>query len=288
MGFTHRDLDADEAGDLANYAVAIRRNGEGEARVYFYGALAPDSPVLAVTPADLLELRLEWTPTIRRLHLERYTLPSMVQTPSPPLICPRASRASMRGTSPCLAVTLAAANSGVHNLRYRRVYDPDSDNDWMADRWERRSSKPFRSFPQLNRSSRTGFRLRRAGQPGRVQTGPHRTFKDSDGDLMWDGWEVDHGLNPRIDDAWNDPDGDGIMNRPSFSTTSLTTNPATTAPIPERQIQTMPKPMTMESPSWGNARLRGGIRRLQSRAATASTGTGTTFLIDGKWKMAST
>ena len=35
---------------------------------------------------------------------------------------------------------------------------------------------------------------------------------DTDGDGMTDKWEIDHGLNPLVDDASNDPDGDGATN----------------------------------------------------------------------------
>ncbi len=35
---------------------------------------------------------------------------------------------------------------------------------------------------------------------------------DTDGDGMTDGWEVDHGLNPMLDDAGEDPDHDGLTN----------------------------------------------------------------------------
>lgn len=35
---------------------------------------------------------------------------------------------------------------------------------------------------------------------------------DTDGDLMPDGWEVGYGLSPLVDDANEDPDGDGYTN----------------------------------------------------------------------------
>lgn len=37
-------------------------------------------------------------------------------------------------------------------------------------------------------------------------------YADVDGDLMYDGWEVDHGLDPATDDSANDEDGDGVSN----------------------------------------------------------------------------
>ena len=35
---------------------------------------------------------------------------------------------------------------------------------------------------------------------------------DTDGDGMKDGWEVHHGLNPKVNDATGDKDGDGVSN----------------------------------------------------------------------------
>jgi hypothetical protein len=40
----------------------------------------------------------------------------------------------------------------------------------------------------------------------------HFTNPDSDGDGMPDGWEVQHGLDPSVDDAGADPDGDELSN----------------------------------------------------------------------------
>ena len=41
---------------------------------------------------------------------------------------------------------------------------------------------------------------------------------DTDGDGMFDAWEVDHGLNPLVNDANGDLDGDGISNLQEFLT----------------------------------------------------------------------
>lgn len=40
---------------------------------------------------------------------------------------------------------------------------------------------------------------------------------DTDGDGMPDGWEVQHGLNPRVNDAADDLDGDGVSNLVEFN-----------------------------------------------------------------------
>ncbi len=59
---------------------------------------------------------------------------------------------------------------------------------------------------------------------------------DTDGDRMPDGWEVRFGLNPLVDDADEDADGDGVSNykeylagtNPSPTTTTTTPSPSTT------------------------------------------------------------
>lgn len=209
VGFSHRGLDAAKPGDLANYAVAIQRVGSGEARVFFYGAPAPDTTAFAVTSADLIELRLE----NGAIHLEKN-----MQPVAAPLALPLGFAGIDREIHPlAIVVGLNSAGSGVHNLRYRHVDDPDSDNDWMADRWERKIIEAFPQFTTIESIVPNGD----SDSDGLVNVEEYKRgltgrSKDTDGDLMWDGWEVDHGLNPRIDDAWNDPDGDGIINRAEF------------------------------------------------------------------------
>ncbi|MBB3059220.1 putative Ig domain-containing protein [Microbulbifer rhizosphaerae] len=45
-------------------------------------------------------------------------------------------------------------------------------------------------------------------------------LRDTDGDGMDDGWEVQHGLNPTLDDAEDDLDGDGYSNLEEFASGS--------------------------------------------------------------------
>jgi hypothetical protein len=44
------------------------------------------------------------------------------------------------------------------------------------------------------------------------QEGTNPTLKDTDGDGMPDGWEIKYSLNPLVNDATSDADGDGITN----------------------------------------------------------------------------
>jgi hypothetical protein len=55
--------------------------------------------------------------------------------------------------------------------------------------------------------------------------GTHPNNPDTDGDQMPDGWEVAHDLNPLLDDADGDPDGDGISNIEELRLGSDPSNP---------------------------------------------------------------
>jgi chitinase len=58
---------------------------------------------------------------------------------------------------------------------------------------------------------------------------------DDDNDGMTDDWEIDHGLNPLVDDAGLDADGDGVANLDEFladsETTTSSNNNAPAAPV---------------------------------------------------------
>ncbi len=53
-----------------------------------------------------------------------------------------------------------------------------------------------------------------SGAYSNLVTNPYNP--DTDGDLMWDGWEVLHGLNPLFIDSDGDPDGDSLSNVQEF------------------------------------------------------------------------
>ena len=50
------------------------------------------------------------------------------------------------------------------------------------------------------------------------------TLTDTDDDGMPDGWEVDHGLNPKVNDALGDANGDGISNIDEYNSLARKSN----------------------------------------------------------------
>lgn len=110
-------------------------------------------------------------------------------------------------------------------------YEPDSDFDSMPDNWEifynlnprNRNDKledPDNDFlnnigefregtnPRLNDSDYDS--ILDGIEISEYHTSP--LSNDSDHDLMPDAWEIEHGLNPLVDDALLDPDEDGKSN----------------------------------------------------------------------------
>jgi hypothetical protein len=57
-----------------------------------------------------------------------------------------------------------------------------------------------------------------------VLNGLNPTNADSDDDTMPDGWEVTYGLNPLVNDAYNDLDVDGFPNYFEFFSQTDPTN----------------------------------------------------------------
>ena len=107
----------------------------------------------------------------------------------------------------------------------------DSDGDGMSDLWERRNGlDPHQPADALldpdadgldnvgefeARSDRLNPDSDGDGLDDRVEALTYHTnpqASDSDGDEMPDKWEADHHTNPRVDDAYDDLDGDGYLN----------------------------------------------------------------------------
>ncbi|MEM2637126.1 MAG: hypothetical protein QXL15_02120 [Candidatus Korarchaeota archaeon] len=93
--------------------------------------------------------------------------------------------------------------------------NPDVDNDGLPDGME---IKVFHTNPKKSDSDDDGL-----GDMSEIFT--HHTnpnSADSDNDGMPDGWEVQYTLNPLINDANEDPDGDGLNNLSEYQ---IDTNP---------------------------------------------------------------
>ena len=54
---------------------------------------------------------------------------------------------------------------------------------------------------------------------------------DNDGDGMPDTWELEHGLDPTVDDADDDPDGDGMSNYLEYLDGTDPQNPPVPTPV---------------------------------------------------------
>ncbi len=108
--------------------------------------------------------------------------------------------------------------------------NPDTDGDGMWDGWEiDMGLDPLTNDASLDPDGDTLTNLQEYGyntHPLKADTdddgltdaeeintyGTDPLDPDTDGDLMPDGWEVDNGLDPIVDDAADDLDGDGLTN----------------------------------------------------------------------------
>lgn len=225
IGFFHRGLDLDAPGGITHYDLVFRRDeqtGSLEGRFRHYGLEIPGAPVVAVAPGDLLELRLELAGPTRLVHLDRYTLPTMTRTSLAAVELPFGFATFDLEKHPlALGVRLDAEGSGLANLRYRRIHDPDTDDDSLPDRWEGRilAAYPgrFAGVGQVDPGEDADSDQLSNLREYQLGTDPAET--DSDNDGMPDGWEVEHGLNPLnaadgSDSA--DLDRDGLSNRREY------------------------------------------------------------------------
>ncbi len=98
----------------------------------------------------------------------------------------------------------------------------DNDNDYMADDWEAYYgiTTAFGDPDEDDLDNRLEFGLR---------TNP--VDNDSDNDGMPDGWEYQNGLNPVIDDAGGDIDGDGLTNIEEYRNGSGVSNRRPEKPV---------------------------------------------------------
>ena len=85
----------------------------------------------------------------------------------------------------------------------------DPDTDFLTNLWEH-ANNTDPGDPDTDGDGATDYE-----EVTNLMTDPIN--EDTDGDGMWDGWEVDHGLNPLSDDADADLDGDGISNGTEYT-----------------------------------------------------------------------
>jgi hypothetical protein len=104
-------------------------------------------------------------------------------------------------------------NDGLTNLEeYQYLTDPndeDSDGDRLSDFSE---VITYTTNPNTHDSDLDG--VKDYDEIFTYATDPRNN--DSDSDSMRDGWEVDMGLNPLVDDAGIDYDGDGLLNSEEY------------------------------------------------------------------------
>lgn len=105
--------------------------------------------------------------------------------------------------------TLTSTNSGsTQPVNNPPVASNDKDGDQMDDAWELANKlDPNNKNDAAEDPDKDELINLKEYQ---FDTDPHKADTDSDG--MPDGWEVENGLNAKVDDAEQDPDGDYITN----------------------------------------------------------------------------
>jgi hypothetical protein len=106
------------------------------------------------------------------------------------------------------------------------VYAADSDSDGINDQWEHywfgntTTANAATDYDHDGLSDLNEFLYE---NPFKLTTingeyaGTNPTAVDTDGDSMWDGWEVLYGFNPLVKDGYSDRDSDGLVNSNEFN-----------------------------------------------------------------------
>lgn len=114
--------------------------------------------------------------------------------------------------------------AGADSMEYTSCIPlPDYDGDGIADAWE------IQWFGDMTHDASTDPDQDGLNDLQEYLHGTSPVDENSDDDLIPDGWEVDHGLNPLIKDASVDSDGDGFTNLREFVSDS---NPQDSAAVP--------------------------------------------------------
>ncbi|HUT71907.1 MAG TPA: choice-of-anchor U domain-containing protein [Desulfatiglandales bacterium] len=101
---------------------------------------------------------------------------------------------------------LVATNSVGTSYGEDKAFTDDTDADLMPDDWERNY------FGDLSHAGTADTDDDDLTDLQEYQNGTIPTNRDTDSDEMHDGWEVTYGLDPLVDDADGDLDGDGVKN----------------------------------------------------------------------------
>lgn len=102
-------------------------------------------------------------------------------------------------------------DAGLNDLRYGPNDDPDGDGATNLEEY-RLGLDPTEPFDVLQDRDADGLT-----DLEELRLGTLVDSNDTDGDGMSDGWEVEHQLNPLIDDTNADPDGDDVLNGEEFA-----------------------------------------------------------------------
>lgn len=100
-------------------------------------------------------------------------------------------------------------------LNHTDLANPDTDGDDLPDGWEVRygfNPLSMQGLPYSMQDGASDYDHDGLTAMEEFSLGTNPNNSDTDGDGMPEGWEVNHGLNPLVIDAYLDPDGDGKSN----------------------------------------------------------------------------
>lgn len=247
IGFSHRPQDRNQTIQYIDLPMVIRRGVTTGFELLYYGTTPPELGPYPISENDWLELRLEVRDGIKSLTCVKS--PDSDWTQSTELFThPLPYGYGIEGGQVALVVELPEYGATLNQLRYRRVHDPDWDDDGMADAWE----IEYDLDPELDSDADLDSDLDQSGNLigdgltnlEEYQLGTNPRDPDTDGDGIADGQEIEYGIDPldgddasidtdmdgvpdywetyhgqdpsNLNDAWSDHDGDGRNNLQEF------------------------------------------------------------------------